>query len=141
MDASDALPLEATGRVLLVEDDEGLGELIAEYLGRNGLETFWVRRGDADYVTRPRYHYRSELVNYERVLPDMVQAVPFGSGAIDYGAFFRGLVEGGFDGLASYEVCSPIRGGGSLANLDQCAAGYLMWMRQNVPSATGMSGG
>ena len=47
MDASDALPLDATGRVLLVEDDEGLGELIAEYLGRNGLETHWVRRGDA----------------------------------------------------------------------------------------------
>ena len=47
MDASDALPLDATGRVLLVEDDEGLGELIAEYLGRNGLETHWIRRGDA----------------------------------------------------------------------------------------------
>ena len=46
MDASEALPLDATGRVLLVEDDEGLGELISEYLGRNGLETHWVRRGD-----------------------------------------------------------------------------------------------
>ena len=47
MNASDALPLDATGRVLLVEDDEGLGGLISEYLGRNGLEMHWVRRGDA----------------------------------------------------------------------------------------------
>ncbi len=46
MDASDALPLEASGRVLLVEDDEGLAGLIADYLGRNGLEMHWVRRGD-----------------------------------------------------------------------------------------------
>lgn len=46
MDASDALPLDATGRVLLVEDDEGLAGLIADYLGRNGLEMHWVRRGD-----------------------------------------------------------------------------------------------
>jgi two-component system OmpR family response regulator/two-component system response regulator RstA len=46
MDASDALPLDATGRVLLVEDDEGLAGLIADYLRRNGLEIHWVRRGD-----------------------------------------------------------------------------------------------
>ena len=47
MDISDALPLDATGRVLLVEDDEGLASLITDYLGRNGLEIHWVRRGDA----------------------------------------------------------------------------------------------
>lgn len=47
MDASDGLTLEPTARVLLVEDDEGLAELIAEYLSRNGLEMHWVRRGDA----------------------------------------------------------------------------------------------
>jgi len=29
--------VQATTRVLLVEDDERLGELIAEYLKRNGL--------------------------------------------------------------------------------------------------------
>jgi two-component system OmpR family response regulator/two-component system response regulator RstA len=47
VDISDALPLDATGRVLLVEDDEGLAGLIGDYLGRNGLEIHWVRRGDA----------------------------------------------------------------------------------------------
>ena len=36
----------APARVLLVEDDERLAELIAEYLGRNGVETHWVGRGD-----------------------------------------------------------------------------------------------
>jgi sugar phosphate isomerase/epimerase len=88
---------------------------------------------NADYIRVPRYRYRPELVNYERVQPDMVRAVPFGDGFIDYRAFFTGLVEGGFpgDGLANYEICSPIRGGGSLENLDACAAAYVEWMRQN----------
>ena len=45
MDATDLPPAEAA-RVLLVEDDERLGELIAEYLGRHGLELHWMRRGD-----------------------------------------------------------------------------------------------
>jgi DNA-binding response OmpR family regulator len=46
MDASDVTSVEAAARVLLVEDDEGLAELIAEYLGRNGLEMHWIKRGD-----------------------------------------------------------------------------------------------
>jgi len=86
---------------------------------------------NADYIRVPRYRYRPELVNYERQSPDEVRAVPFGTGFIDYAAFFRGLKEGGFDGLATYEICSPIRGGGSLENLDACAANYLRWMREN----------
>ena len=46
-----------------------------------------------------------------------------------FDAFFRGLKEGGFDGIATYEMCSPLRGGGSLENLDRCASAYLEWMR------------
>jgi len=46
MDASEALAAETAARVLLVEDDEGLAELIAEYLGKNGLEMHWIKRGD-----------------------------------------------------------------------------------------------
>jgi sugar phosphate isomerase/epimerase len=87
---------------------------------------------NADYLRLPRYHYRSELVNYERLLGDMVRAVPFGDGFVDYPAFFAGLVEGGFDGVANYEMCSPVRGGGSLENLDSYAAGYLAWMRAHL---------
>jgi sugar phosphate isomerase/epimerase len=84
---------------------------------------------NADYIRVPRHRYVPSLVNYERQSPDWVRAVPFGEGFIDYEAFFTGLREGGFDGLAVYEMCSPLRGGSSLKNLDACAAKYLAWMR------------
>jgi len=84
---------------------------------------------NADYVRLPRYRYRPELINYERVEPDFVRAVKFGTGLIDYPAFFRGLKEGGFDGFYNYEMCSPIRGGGGIDNLDEYSAHYVRWMR------------
>jgi sugar phosphate isomerase/epimerase len=84
---------------------------------------------NADYIRVPRHRYRPELVNYEPQPVDWVRAVPFGAGFIDYAAFFRGLRDGGFDGLAVYEMCSPLRGGGSIENLDACATAYLNWMR------------
>jgi sugar phosphate isomerase/epimerase len=83
----------------------------------------------ADYVRLPRFRYRPDLVNYAPAPPDMVRAVPFGEGFIDYRAFFAGLREGGFDGVATYEMCSPLRGGGSLKNLDFCARRYLEWIK------------
>lgn len=85
---------------------------------------------NADYIRLPQFRYRPELVNYEPAGPDLVRAVPFGTGFIDYAAFFRGLHDGGFDGLATYEMCSPIRGGGSLENLDRYAREYVRWMRE-----------
>jgi sugar phosphate isomerase/epimerase len=88
-----------------------------------------VMTTNADYIRLPRYRYQPALVNYERQSPDWVRAVPFGSGFIDYAAFFQGLRDGGFDGLAVYEMCSPLRGGGGLENLDACATEYLGWMR------------
>jgi len=84
----------------------------------------------ADYIRLPRFRYEPAVVNYSRLEPDLVRAVKFGEGQIDYAAFFRGLTDGGFDGIASYEMCSPIRGGGELANLDAYAAHYLRWMRE-----------
>jgi sugar phosphate isomerase/epimerase len=84
---------------------------------------------NADYIKVPRHRYRPELVNYERQAVDWVRAVPFGTGFIDYAAFFQGLKDGGFDGVATFEMCSPLRGGGTLANLDACAATYLEWMK------------
>lgn len=83
---------------------------------------------NADYIKVPRYRYRPELVNYEQLPVDWVRAVPFGTGFIDYPTFFRGLRDGGFDGPAVFEMCSPIRGGGELSNLDACADSYLKWM-------------
>jgi sugar phosphate isomerase/epimerase len=90
---------------------------------------------NADYIRVPRHRYQPALVNYERQAVDWVRAVPFGTGFIDYAAFFEGLREGGFDGLATYEMCSPLRGGGSLKNLDACAKKYLAWLRSNQGSA------
>ena len=86
---------------------------------------------NADYIKVPRHRYRPELVNYERQPVDWVRAVPFGTGFIDYAAFFRGLRDGGFDGIVTYEMCSPLRGGGSMENLDACATTYLDWLRSH----------
>ncbi len=118
------LAFDAWSPALRGEDLHGAARRAAPYT---------VMTTNADYVRVPRYRYRPELVNYERLQPDMVRAVPFGDGFIDYAAFFSGLAEGGFptEGLANYEICSPIRGGGSLENLDACASGYVEWMRQN----------
>ena len=82
----------------------------------------------ADYRTFPRYRYQPELINYLRVEPDEAKATTMGSGEIDYDAFFRGLREGGFDGWAIYEMCSPLIGGGSQANLDRNALAFLEWL-------------
>lgn len=85
---------------------------------------------NADYIRLPRFRYEPALVNYSRQQPDLVRAVEFGTGEINYEAFFRGLADGGFNGLATYEMCSPVRGGGGQANLDQYAAAYVRWMRE-----------
>jgi sugar phosphate isomerase/epimerase len=82
---------------------------------------------NADYIRLPRFRYRPELVNYEPAGPDLVRAVSFGTGFIDYDSFFRGLHDGGFNGIAVYEMCSTIRGGGSIENLDRYAKAYLEW--------------
>jgi sugar phosphate isomerase/epimerase len=74
----------------------------------------------ADYVRLPRYAYVPGLVNYRR-LEDMIRAVPLGEGFLDLDGFFAGLREGGFDGYVAYEMCSPLRGGGSEENLDRAA--------------------
>lgn len=87
---------------------------------------------NADYIRLKRFIYQPELINYRNAEPDLVRAVKFGEGFIDYENFFRGLRDGGFDGIANYEMCSPIRGGGSAENLDAYAGHYLEWMRENA---------
>ena len=80
----------------------------------------------ADYVKRPRfkYHNPGEGNVYERML-DEVRAVPPGEGFIDYPAFFNALREIGFNGTVAFEMCSPIRGGGAMENLDGYAKRFL----------------
>lgn len=74
----------------------------------------------ADYARLKRFAYLPGLTHYQP-LPAMARAVPLGEGFVDLEAFFRGLKAGGFDGYVAYEMCSPVRGGGSEENLDRSA--------------------
>jgi len=84
----------------------------------------------ADYVRRPRfrYHHPSYGNVYERVL-DGVRAVAPGEGFIDHQRFFETLREVGYNGTVAFEMCSPIRGGGSISNLDNYARKFLEFIR------------
>ncbi|MBI4556623.1 MAG: sugar phosphate isomerase/epimerase [Candidatus Hydrogenedentes bacterium] len=82
----------------------------------------------ADYVRLRRFTYVPGLVNY-RPQQEFVLAVPLGDGILDLEAFFRGLAEGGFSGYVAYEMCSPLRGGGSEENLDRTAKRSLEKLR------------
>jgi sugar phosphate isomerase/epimerase len=86
----------------------------------------------ADYVRIGRFTYQQPLVNYVRQEPAAVRAVPLGGGFLDLPAFFAGLKEGGFGGYVAYEMCSPLRGGGSEANLDAAASKSLAMIRDLV---------
>jgi len=74
----------------------------------------------ADYVRLRQFSYLPGLVNYRGLHP-RVLAVPLGQGFVDLEGFFQGLKEGGFSGYVAYEMCSPLRGGGSEENLDAAA--------------------
>ena len=78
----------------------------------------------ADYVKHPRARYNAQLTNYA-VQPDVVRAVPFGEGFIDYKAFFDALKETGYRGYVAYEMCEVLEGGGSIENLDATARKFL----------------
>jgi sugar phosphate isomerase/epimerase len=92
------------------------------------MAPYLVHTTVADYVRRPRFRYQPPLVNYTREA-DSIRAVPMGDGFIDYSAFFKALKEIGYQGCVAYEMCSYLKGGGSEANLDQCARGFLGYMR------------
>jgi sugar phosphate isomerase/epimerase len=78
----------------------------------------------ADYVKHPRFRYNAALTNYERQT-DVVRAVPFGDGFIDYRAFFDALKAVGYRGYVAYEMCEVLEGGGSVENLDKTARLFL----------------
>ncbi len=82
----------------------------------------------ANYELRPRYRYHPAEVNYETLLPAL-QAVPIDEGFIDYGSFLGSLASNGFSGPVAYEMCSPLRGGGGLENLDAYARRFIAFGR------------
>ena len=84
----------------------------------------------ADYRVLPRARYHPTLVNYSAVEPPFVMAVPMGEGDLPYRRFFAALAKSNFSGWVSYEMCSPLQGGGSLANLERYAKAFLKYMRR-----------
>jgi len=82
-----------------------------------------------DFVRRTRYRYIPETVTYQESGLEMV-AVPVGQGGIDYREFLGALDEVGYQGALSYEMCSPLVGGGSEENLDRCARASLDYVRE-----------
>jgi sugar phosphate isomerase/epimerase len=89
-----------------------------------------VHTTTANYQRLPRYRYeQGGLANYTPQVPHM-QAVPIDEGVIDYRGFLTALREGGFEGTVAYEMCSPLRGGGSLENLDRYARRFIALIHQ-----------
>ncbi len=83
----------------------------------------------ADYVKHPRFRYNAHLTNYERQT-DVIRAVPFGEGFIDYKAFFDAMKQIGYRGYVAYEMCEVLEGGGSIENLDRTAKVFLEKFRE-----------
>jgi sugar phosphate isomerase/epimerase len=55
--------------------------------------------------------------------------VPMGEGFIDYAGFLRAMQGSGYRGPVGYEMCSPLKGGGSIENLDRYALRFLEFLR------------
>jgi sugar phosphate isomerase/epimerase len=81
----------------------------------------------ADYQLRPRYLYQPQVVNYVPATPQ-VQAVPMGTGAIDYRRFLAAMRANGFEGSIAYEMCSPLVDGGAEETLDRYAGAFLDYL-------------
>jgi len=82
-----------------------------------------------DFIRRDKYKYISDTVTHEKNGMEMI-AVPIGGGCIDYVEFITALHETGFAGTLSYEMCSPLVGGGSEDNLDRCAKESLQYVKR-----------
>jgi sugar phosphate isomerase/epimerase len=83
----------------------------------------------ANYVRLRRFQYDPAIVNFDAQVPSLL-AVPIEEGFIDYRAFLRALCAGGFAGSVAYEICSPVRDGGSLETLDRYARSFLEFLNQ-----------
>ena len=105
------------------------------YETAKAMAPYAVHTTFADYVRLPRFAYEPNLINYVRTEPDLVRAVPMGDGDLPNADFLRGLRDGGFDGNVAYEMCSPLSGGGELANLDRCARRFLEWLEAQGTAA------
>ena len=83
----------------------------------------------ADYEKLPRYRYDPTQVNYIPQLPEN-REVNVGEGYLDYKTFIGTLKEIGYQGYIAYEICAPLKGGGSVENLDKSAKAFLEYVKQ-----------
>jgi sugar phosphate isomerase/epimerase len=81
----------------------------------------------ANYLIRPRYRYEPALVHYTTQTPTTL-AVPVDEGFINYKAFLGAMAEAGFRGSVAYEMCSPLRDGGTMEVLDRYARRFVEFM-------------
>lgn len=80
-----------------------------------------------DFARRVKYRYLPEIVAFEENGQEFVGITP-GQGPTDYHEFVSALREISYSGWLSYEMCSPLVGGGSEENLDRCATETLTYM-------------
>jgi sugar phosphate isomerase/epimerase len=83
----------------------------------------------ADYEKLSRYRYDPTQVNYVPQLPEN-RDVNLGEGYLDYKTFIGTLKEIGYQGYIAYEICAPLKGGGSVENLDKSAKAFLEYVKQ-----------
>ena len=95
------------------------------------LKPFIVNTIAAQYRRLPRFHYRPDLINYQRQ-EDLLCATTMSDpeGIIDYHAFIGALKEIGYQGYLVYEMCAQLDGGGSIENLDRTARDFLRFVEQ-----------
>lgn len=95
--------------------------------------TLMVYSTASDHVSRTIAFHHSASSTFSmkgKYQLDRTIAVPVGTGEVDYTEFFRALKKIGYDAYMAYEICSPIDGGGTEANLDRCARESLYNMRK-----------
>jgi sugar phosphate isomerase/epimerase len=84
-----------------------------------------------DFIRREKYIYVPETVTFKDNGLEMI-AVPIGKGGIDYVEFINALKETGYSGTLSYEMCSPLVGGGSEENLDKSAKETIDYLKKII---------
>jgi len=89
----------------------------------------------SDHIIRPLIRWSQPSTAYHGLGYYKInkwQSVPVGEGEVNYKTFVRALMEVGYNGFLSYEICGPIEGGGSEENLDKAAKKTLNYMRNLI---------
>lgn len=107
----------------IVNHGKPIGETVKKY-GNLIVHTHLT-----DFIRRKKYRYIPETVTFEDNGMEMI-AVPVGEGETGYGEFLKALNGIGYQGALSYEMCSPLVGGGDEHNLDRCAKKSLEFVRE-----------